>query len=779
MAANREWLRIQDLFEAATPWGADERSTRLEQLEPDAEIRERVLALLRAADAEARASASYQPPEAPALPEQIGPFRILRLAGAGGRGRVYEAVRQTAGTEQRVALKVMLDHLISPKDLERFEREQRMLLRLDHPGIARFVDAGWEGGRPYFAMEWVEGETIGAWCDKHGSNRETRLRLIRDLLAALQAAHRNLVAHLDLKPSNVLVDRDGRVRVLDFGTAKLMEDGDHTSTEQMTPRYASPEQLRAEPASTACDLYSVGLLLHELVTGEWPFGAATSIAALGERAAGRVLPKVRTGAADLDAIVGKAVQFEPGLRYASAEEFAEDLEAFLAGRPVRARKPTLGYQVTRWMARNRRSTVAGLVAVQALAALIGDAAWQREQRYREALRGQEIARFLRWMITSSAIPGSGNPAMTVTEMVERGNARLREAHSLPADVAASIQADFAFLTQERGREDLAETMAREAVQRADQSGAAGARLKARDALASLLLRRGQCPEAMELLRVEETLQGGGAAPLADRVGYLLTRASASERCEGKPAEAVRWVDEALRVAEALPEESFGVAPAVYRAGIHLNYALLLARAGRPQDGLAAASRGLELAASHPDGRYFRVALLRIRSQAHAAAGDTGKALGDIREAARLAPGVVNPFEEVRLQTLLAGRLVDAGDPADAARTARNAVAVARSRQSEIGPSFWMILADAAEVMAKADACEETRALYGEVEQLTQGQMPRTWLGNRYFYLAECAAKQNPQQAAALARKALEAYGDLLPANGKRRARILELLSAKH
>lgn len=779
MAANREWLRIQDLFEAASPWTAEERCARLRELEPDAGIRDRVLALLEAADAEDRANASYRPPEAPPLPEQIGPFRVVRLAGAGGRGRVYEAVRQTAGAEQRVAVKVMLEHLIAPKDLERFEREQRMLLRLDHPGMARFVDAGWDAGRPYFAMEWVEGEPIDAWCRRQGLPKEERIRLVRDVLSALQSAHRSLVVHLDLKPSNILVDQNGRVRVLDFGTAKLMAEGNHTSTEQMTPRYASPERLRGEAASTACDIYSVGLLLHELVAEAWPFGAATSIAALGERAAGRALPKVRTGAEDLDAIVRKALHFEPGGRYASAEEFGEDLDAYLEGRPVRARKATLGYQVARWVARNRRTAAAGLTGIVALAAVLGYAAWQREQRYREALRGQEIARFLRWMITSSSIPGSGNPAMTVTEMVERGNARLTQGTSLPPDVAASIQADFAFLTQERGREDLAEAMARDAVRRADASDSNEARLKTRSALAGLLLRRGQCPEAMELLQTGEALDGGEGTSPAERMGYLLTRASASERCDGKAAEAVQWMEEALRVAEALPEESFGLAPAVVRAGVYLNYSLLLSRAGRPQDGLAAANRGLELAASHPDGRYFRVALLRIRSQAHAAAGSTGAALEDVREAARLAPGVVNAFEEVRLQTLLAGRMVDAGERTGAAKLARDTVEAARPRQGEIGPSYWMILADAAEVLAKADACAETQALYGEVERLTKGQMPRTWQSNRYFYLAECAAKQDPREAAVLARKALESYGELLPAASKRRARILELLQGKN
>ncbi|MCW5962522.1 MAG: protein kinase [Bryobacterales bacterium] len=785
MPNQRGWSRIQELFDTASQWPPTEWRQRLAVLEANEDLCSQVLELLEASEAEAvaQANAWQVAAEVPAAPDQIGPFQILRAAGAGGKGRVFEATRSTAGTQQRVALKVMHEHLIAPKDLERFEREQRILLNLDHPGIARFVEAGWEGGRPYFAMDWVDGLRIDEYFRQQSggaktARREPAIRLMVELLDALHAAHRSLVVHLDLKPSNVMVDGAGRVRILDFGTAKLLHEHDDTATEQLTPRYASPEQLRGEPVSTACDIYSAGLLLHELLTGEWPFGHAHSIVALGERAAGTARLRVRTGEADLDAIVSKSLRFDPGQRYASAAEFAADLRAHLEKRPVRARPASLGYLAGRFAARHRAAISVAGVACVAVSALAGYAWWQQRIALQEARHGQQIARFLSWMITSSATPGSGKRAMTVAEMVERGSARLDVGTSLPDAVAANLQSDFAFLTQEHGREDLAEPMARKAVERAERGSSLEAQLKARAVLANLLRRRGACEEAMDLLRGGDGLRersGGRLAP-GRQVDFLVAGAAASEGCEAKPEEAIGFLLAAIADAASLPDEEFGVAPPVARAGLQLQLSLMQSRAGRPGDALQAADAGLGLVRSHPDGAYFQVALLRVRSQAHAAANRSADAVADLREAARLAPGVVNPFEELRLRTMLAGSTANAGDCAGALPIAREALASARSRREEVGSSFWMLVADTAEVCAKCGACQEAEALFQEEDALTAGKLPRTWKGNQLFYKAECAARRNPALAARLARQALDTYGELLPAQSKRRVRILELLS---
>lgn len=576
-----------------------------------------------------------------------------------------------------------------------------------------------------------------------------------------------LIAHLDLKPSNILVDRPGRVRVLDFGAARLLsEDATAPVTMQFTPRYASPEQLRGEPPSTACDLYSAGLLLHELLTGGMPFADSASLAALGERARADTVPQIATGSADLDAILHQALAFDPPARYASAAAFAGDLRAWLAHRPVAARRPTPGYHFTRWIRRNRAVTA---ISAAALLGLLGTgiyAARQQSERLREAERGRQTADFLRWLITSSAVPGSSRPALTVAEMVDRGSRRLDHPGLLPDDLAAGIQSDFAYLTQEHGREDLAEAMARKAVARANRSGQTTARLQSHRVLAAILMRRGTCTEAVSVLRASDRWAGeAGVSPEVSAI-YLSTRASAAEQCEAALPQALTYISRALAIASTLPP--------LTRASLELQRALLLSRAGRSQDAIAATGRGIRYALADPDGRYSHIALLRIRSMAHTAARNPQAALADIRQAAAMAHGVVNPFEEMRLQTLLGGRLADTGQVAEAMDLARSTVGAARRRQSEIGPSFWMILADAAEVLARCQACPDALALYQEAAQLTPAGMPRTWRGNRLFFEAECASRSDPRRAASLAKAALETYGELLPAQSPRRLRLNQL-----
>ncbi len=770
------WARIQELFDTAITWPPAERALRLESLEAGPEVRLEVLALLAASDAEEEASRRVDLLPTTVLPAAIGPYRIVSLAGTGGRGRVYEAEREAGNGTQRVALKVMRDHLVSPPDLERFRREQQVLAALDHPGIARFIDSGWDPAvGPYLAMEWVDGVPVDEYCRRQGVRREARIRLGIDLLEALHAAHRRLVVHLDIKPTNVLVDHEGRLRILDFGTAKLLESDRATVTLQLTPRYTSPDQLRGEPVTTACDIYSAGLLVHELVTGRLPWPESDNLAALAERAAGTLAMRIETGDRDLDAVLAKALRFEPGARYPSAGEFAADLESVLERRPVSARPPTIAYQLGRLIARHRLAAALGFALL--LTGVMGGLAATRlqQERLREAARSREIATFLRSMITNSAVATSGRPDLTVSEMIDRGNRRVMEGR-LPEDVAASLQVDFAYFLRERGNEDRAEPIAREAIARADRSGRPDVRLQARSTLAGILIRRGRCAEAGQLLQAADGLlpRADNSIPAAARADYLLTRAVASEVCEANVQQAIQQIESAISLAAGLPASEFLVAPAVYRAGAQLQYALLLSRAGRTAEALRAISAGLDLAASHSDGRYLQVALRRVRSQTYSAAGDTANALADAQEAVRLSPGVVNPFEELRLQTLLAGRTADHGDAATARSLAQRAVSAVQARAAEVGPSAWMIFADAAEVMAKTAACRDAIELYQQVDALTGREMPRTWRGNRLFYEATCAAPGSPVRAARLARQALSVYGPLLPTASRRRIRLNEL-----
>jgi tetratricopeptide (TPR) repeat protein len=780
------WARIQVLFDLAADWPSNERRLRLEAAEADVTLRDEVLSLLHASDQEMLAAErlAVKPVQAAVrdLPKRIGPYSVLGLAGAGGRGRVFKAAQTVAGVQRVVAVKVMLDHLLSPEDLERFEREQRVLIDLDHPGIARFIGAGCDDeAGPYLAMEWVDGESILDYCQKRELSIASRVRLMIGVLEALQAAHRRLIVHLDLKPSNILVDSAGRVKVLDFGTAKLIAAEAPTSTLQLTPRYASPEQLRAEPVSTACDIYTAGLVLYEVVTGAWPYPHSESVVALCERATGRAEAVVQTGNADLDAVVQKTLELDSQRRYSSAEAFASDLAAWLEQRVVSARRPTVLYRLGRFVRRNRFAIAASAVALVLLAGMGVYAALQQVARQREADRSREMARFLNWMVTASATAASGRPAMTVAEMVERGDRRLNEAAELDDQQIATLKGSFAYLMREHGKEDAAERIAREAVIRADQSGDTNTRIGNRNTLAEILIRKSQCPEAVRFAREADSLVRGRESqlPAQLRVSYLSSRAAVSEACEGQLAVAIGYVEEALKLAAVVKAESFGLQPALLGASLRLQYALLLARAGRGAEAVASAETGGALAGTHPDGRYLQVALLRVRSQALAAKGDAAAALAAQRDAVRLAPGVVNPFEEIRMQTLLAGRTVDAGDGTEAVRLARGAVQAAMRRQAEIGPSFWMILADAAEVLARTHECREALQLYEDVNRLTQGRLPRTWQGNQWFYRAECASLSGHNaEAARLAQLAAETYGELLPPASKRRIRLETLAGQK-
>ncbi len=324
-------------------------------------------------------------------PDHIGPYRTLRVLGRGGMGTVYLAEREKHGFRQQVAIKVLRRGLDTADIVGRFLRERRILASLTHPGIARLIDGGAaEDGRPYLVMEYVEGEPITEWCDREHADVRRRLALFLEVADAVRAAHASLVVHRDLKPSNILVS-NGHVKLLDFGIAKLIAGDDaaaeHTRTGLfvLTPEIASPEQLRGNPVTTATDVYQLGVLLFQLLTGARPAGAAT-LAQPGAAApapvrrpstvaaaTGRDVARLRatSGAqlrrmlrGDLDTIVLKALHADPDRRYASVDQLAHDVRRFLDGRVISATPDTWTYRA-RAFARRRPwvAPVAGLALV--------------------------------------------------------------------------------------------------------------------------------------------------------------------------------------------------------------------------------------------------------------------------------------------------------------------------------------------------------------------------------------------------------------------------------
>ena len=347
-----------------------------------------------------------------------GAYRLGDRIGSGGMGTVYTAVRADGLYEQRVAVKV-LTAVGSPELLRRFARERTILAGMEHPHIARLLDAGALDDRPYLVMELVEGESLVAHCDQRWADLATRLRLFSQVCAAVAFAHRRLVVHRDLKPSNVLVGAGGEVKLLDFGIASLLDpegagEAAMTSTRRVfTPAYAAPEQVFGQPITTATDVYALGALLHELLVGyppepPWQSPQATgahltaTLAGLAEEEAAAVAAArglERRGLArrlrgDLEAIAATALRLEPERRYTSVDALAEDVESYLAGRPVAVRRQDRVYRTRLFVRRHRASIAASALALAGLVAGLWVAVAQAREARSEALRAGALRRFL-------------------------------------------------------------------------------------------------------------------------------------------------------------------------------------------------------------------------------------------------------------------------------------------------------------------------------------------------------------------------------------------------
>jgi len=367
-----------------------------------------------------------------------GGFRLVRKLGEGGAGVVYLAER-TGDFSQMVAVKLLLD--AGPEAARRFQMEKESLASLPHPGIVQLIDAGLtEGaGIPYLAMEYVEGQTLDRYCAAIQPSLEQRLRIMIRMLDAIEFAHRRLIAHCDLKGSNVLVSTDGEPHLLDFGIAKLLNPAQLGSQgpvtlnfRPLTPEFASPEQLRGDPLSIATDLYSAGVLLYGLLTGEHPFEEAVMrpvdlLEAVcfqepqppSRRAASVKDPPVaaRLLQGDLDAIVLQALRKDPEERYRSAREFADDLQHYLDGLPVTARRGSAWYRARKFMKRERGLTAAAALAFLAVVGGVAGTAWEsyraREARQRAEARFNDVRRLANTLLADfhekvSKLPGATN-----------------------------------------------------------------------------------------------------------------------------------------------------------------------------------------------------------------------------------------------------------------------------------------------------------------------------------------------------------------------------------
>ncbi len=316
--------------------------------------------------------------------KRIGPYRVLDLIGEGGMGQVYLAERDDGAFDAKVAVKVIRASAIGSRAVTQFERERQILSDLRHPGIANLLDGGTtEDGMPFVVMEYIEGDPLDVYLRYNPLSIEDRVRLFLKVCAAVEHAHRALVIHRDIKPSNVLVTADGEPKLLDFGIARSLlprESGEETVAMLLTPAYASPEQVTGEPLTTATDVYSLGVALYQMLTGERPFETESLSPAQYEemitqrrpdapsqRARQRELAEWGHLRGDLDAIVLKAMAKEPERRYASVAEFAADLRRYLDGYAVQAKGDSFAYRFGKFVRRRRLAVAAGVVVTAALA----------------------------------------------------------------------------------------------------------------------------------------------------------------------------------------------------------------------------------------------------------------------------------------------------------------------------------------------------------------------------------------------------------------------------
>ncbi|MEM7351734.1 MAG: serine/threonine-protein kinase [Acidobacteriota bacterium] len=512
------WHEIKEVFLGSLDRPASERPEFLAgACAGDSDLQQQVEALL--ADHELADTFIEPPPQVdnslPKSGREIGPYRILEKIDEGGMGAVYLAKRADAQYSQQVAIKLIRRGMASELLVARFRQERQILAHLDHPGIARLLDGGTtDDDQPYLVMEFIEGEPINDYCERHHLTIEQRLELFRKVCAAVHYAHQNLVIHRDIKPNNILVTVTGEPKLLDFGTAKLLEPAlaepglasTLTGQRLMTPEYASPEQLRAEPITTASDVYALGVVLYELLTGRRPYrfasrhspevlrvvceqepekpSTAVSRPATevveGEAGdnADRATPvtpsRTRHGLAvklsrrlrgDLDNIVLMALRKEPERRYASVEQLSEDLRRHLEGLPVVARRDTWPYHLGKFVGRHRFGVTASLLAILTVFVAAMTAFWQARLAERERLKAEQVTRLL---VNVYDVSNPRRDAIS-PESLERSEARARTELGDQPEVLATLLDTLGVAYQKIGLYEPAGAHLQEALELRQQS----------------------------------------------------------------------------------------------------------------------------------------------------------------------------------------------------------------------------------------------------------------------------------------------------------------------
>ncbi|MEM6701870.1 MAG: serine/threonine-protein kinase [Acidobacteriota bacterium] len=517
MSGSDDWTRVAELLDGALAQPDELRSRYLDEQIDDPELRERVGELLAShEEAPDFLEAGAPSPFEISPGDELGPYRVVREIAEGGMGAVYEGERIDGSYDRSVALKVIKPGMDTRAVLRRFEAERRILARLEHPSIARLYEAGaTEIGRPWLALELVDGEPITEFAQAQELTLRERLTLLIQVCDAVEHAHRNLVVHRDLKPSNVLVRPDASVALLDFGVAKLLEDGNEgltrTQDRLMTRPYAAPEQILGQPITTATDVHALGILLFELLARERPFQADTATAL--ETAILESLPTLpRDLPPELGLICAKALSKAPQERYSSARALAQDLERWLAGLPIEARPPSTVYVLRKFVARHRAGVAAGVAALLLTGFFAALYAWriteERNTARFEAEKAQRVAEFMGGLFRDADPALTGGKAVSARQVLDRAAERLRSDRQTAPETKAQLHQALGEVYTSLAVYDEAETLLSEAdTLRLEHLSSShpdrGAGLLAQSSLA---LAKGQLREAHRLAREGEEIQ---------------------------------------------------------------------------------------------------------------------------------------------------------------------------------------------------------------------------------------------------------------------------------
>ncbi|MBL8523511.1 MAG: serine/threonine protein kinase, partial [Betaproteobacteria bacterium] len=486
----------------------------------------------------------------------IGPYRLIAELGSGGMGTVWIAERSDGSLKRQVALKLPVSQW-APNLIERMRRERDILASLEHPNIARLYDAGMtEEGRPYLALEYVEGKPIDVFCRERRLSVQDRLKLFLQVAKAVSHAHSRLVVHRDLKPNNILVMHNGDVRLLDFGIAKLLSDdeasaGTPTQLTRMAGRaltldYASPEQIRSERITIASDVYSLGVVLFELLTGQRPYklkrmstGAIEDAiveqdAPTASSVADASTAKVLRG--DLDVILAKALKKEVADRYGSVESFATDVSRYLAGLPVFAQPDSTWYRTQKFLRRNFGAVTAVTAVVLALTTGAGIAIWQARVAQVEAARAEEVKRFITSIFRNAETRSGVGGEVLAIDLLSAAATRIdRELSGNPgaaAELGVIVAEGFGFL----GKPDMGEKVVRVALEKAEKTYGLHhiISVRAKVQLASIIKHKSPVEaEKMldEVIAEARTLLPESAEPLVDALsdkGFIASKRNASD-----------------------------------------------------------------------------------------------------------------------------------------------------------------------------------------------------------------------------------------------------------